>query len=234
MPDFPQDPKQSTFDAPIELSKFVVFDTELTGLNPRSGQIISIGAITINCLKIIPHESFYSVVRPEGAMISTATFVHRITPENLVNAPSIEEILPRFVEFCGDSILVGHQLEIDLPFLRKACRKALRSTISNPFVDTLRLARCCKTKIRDIGTTKSVNEISYNLGRLSRLLDLPLFPQHDALGDALQTAYLLLKLIWILKNEGISSCRELCVMGSPSWLQACLLRWGIKNNCPMR
>ncbi len=218
--------KEPILDLPIESSQFVVFDTELTGLNSRRDQIISIGAITVSNLTIVPYRSFYSIIKPKGEAISQATFVHRITPENLVDAPSLEDVLPKFVEFCGNSIIVGHQLEIDLPFLRNACRKVIGAMVPNPFIDTIRLAQYCRTKLKNMGATKSVEEISYNLGVLSRRLELPLCPQHDALGDALQTAYLLLKLISILRIEEVSSCRELCVIASPSWLQSCCLRWG--------
>lgn len=210
---------------PIETSVFVVFDTELTGLNPRRNHIVSIGAVTVRNLRIVPHESFYSIIKPKGEEISTATFIHRITPEKLVDAPSIEEVLPKFIEFCGSSILVGHQLQIDLPFLRKACRKVLGTMIPNPFIDTIRLAQCCRKRLNKIGTKHSLDQISYDLGSLARRLGLPLFPQHDALGDALQTAYLLLRLISILKKEEFSSSLELCRIGSPTWLQSIGLKW---------
>jgi DNA polymerase-3 subunit epsilon len=221
--------KESTLDLPIESSQFVVFDTELTGLSARYDQIISIGAIVVSNLQIVPYRSFYSIIKPKGEAISQATFVHRITPEDLVDAPSLEDVLPKFLEFCGNSIIVGHQLEIDLPFLRKACRKVLLPMMPNPFIDTIRLSQCCRKNLKEVDATKSVEQISYNLGSISRRLGLPLFPLHDALGDALQVAYLLLKLISILRNEGLSSCRELCVIGSPSWLQSCCFRWGMKN-----
>jgi|APCry1669189204_1035204.scaffolds.fasta_scaffold02996_4 DNA polymerase-3 subunit epsilon len=210
---------------PIETAVFVVFDTELTGLNPRRNHIVSIGAVTVRNMKIVPHESFYSIIKPKGEVISTATFIHRLTPEKLLDAPSMEEVLPKFVEFCGTSILVGHQLQIDLPFLRKACRRVVGAMVPNPFIDTIRLARCCGKQIAKLGATQSVGDISYDLGSLARRLGLPLFPQHDALGDAIQTAYLLLRLISILKKEGFSSSLELCRIGSPTWLQSIGLKW---------
>jgi DNA polymerase-3 subunit epsilon len=210
---------------PIETAVFVVFDTELTGLNPRRNHIVSIGAVTVRKLRIVPHESFYSIIKPKGEEISAANFIHRLTPEKLVDAPSMEDVLPKFVEFCGTSILVGHQLQIDLPFLRKACRRVVGAMIPNPFIDTIRLARCCGKKLGKHGATQPVGDISYDLGSLARRLRLPLFPQHDALGDALQTAYLFLKLISILKKEGFSSSLELCRIGSPTWLQSMGLKW---------
>ena len=121
---------------------FVVFDTELTGLNKRKDEIISIGAVRIENLQISISKTFFSLVKPSIKKNdpSNATFIHRITPEQLKQAPEMEEVLPEFIEFCGNSLLVGHFVGIDTHFLNKATRKILGGSISNPSVDTMRLA----------------------------------------------------------------------------------------------
>ena len=218
-------------DRPLEKSRLVVFDTELTGLNPRRDQIVSIGAVMVENLRIIPDQSFYSIVRPKGfEKASAATFIHRITPENLIEAPPIKDVLNKFMKFCGNSILVGHQLQIDRPFILKACKHVAGYPMTNAFVDTIQLARRCRTKLFQSASNMPDQDASYNLGLLALRLGLPLFPSHDALGDSLQTSYLLLKLLCLLKSEGISTCRELCVLGSPTWFQSLRYRWGMKSD----
>jgi DNA polymerase III subunit epsilon len=218
-------------DRPLEKSRLIVFDTELTGLNPRRDEIVSIGAVVVENLRIIPEQSFYSIIRPEGiGKASTATFIHRLTPENLTDGPVLEDVLNKFLEFCGNSILVGHQLQIDRPFILRACKQVTGYPVTNAFVDTIQLARRCRTKLFPSESNMPHKDASYNLGFLARRLGLPLFRSHDALGDALQTSYLLLKLICLLKAEGISTCRELCVLGSPTWFQSCRFRWGMERD----
>ncbi|BCO10153.1 DNA polymerase III subunit epsilon [Desulfolithobacter dissulfuricans] len=194
---------------PLGEYTFVVCDTELTGLNRRRDEIISIGAVRIVNLQIELSQTFHEYIRPENIDPNEATLVHRITPQQLVAAPPMEEVLPRFVEFLGDALLVGHFVGIDMHFLNKACRRTLGGTLSNPSVDTMRLARgykeaCCRDFYGRCDTSTS-----YNLDDLSREFNLPRFKPHDALEDALQTAYLFLFLVKKLKDGGIRTLKDL-------------------------
>lgn len=193
--------------------KFVVCDTELTGLNRRKDEIVSIGAVRIVNLQIELSQTFHGYVRPENIDPNDATFVHRITPEQLRNAASIEEMLPLFLDFCGDALLVGHFVGIDMHFLNKAARKTLGGMLSNPSVDTMRLARGYK-KAASVDHFGSCDQSgSYSLDDLSEEFNLPRFKPHDALEDALQTAYLFLFLVKKLKHGGIRTLKELYLAG---------------------
>jgi DNA polymerase-3 subunit epsilon len=192
---------------------FVVFDTELTGLNKRKDEIISIGAVRIVNLQIELSQTFHCYVRPKKIDPNEATLVHRITPEQLRHAPPIEEVLPEFLDFCGDALLVGHFVSIDMYFLNKATRRALGGMVSNPSVDTMRLARGFKeAKCVDHFGGCDQSE-SFNLDDLSEEFNLPRFKPHDALEDALQTAYLFLFLAKKLKHGGIRTLKELYLAG---------------------
>ncbi|WP_456387261.1 3'-5' exonuclease [Desulfolithobacter sp.] len=194
---------------PLAEYTFVVCDTELTGLNRRRDEIISIGAVRIVNLQIELSHTFHAYIRPENIDPNDATLVHRITPEKLVAAPPMEEVLPRFVEFLGDALLVGHFVDMDMHFLGRASRRALGGTLSNPSVDTMRLARGYKeARCRDFYGRCDMST-SYNLDDLSREFNLPLFKPHDALEDALQTAYLFLFLVKKLKDGGIRTLKDL-------------------------
>ena len=126
---------------PLHDYTFVVCDTELTGLNKRKDEIISIGAVRIVNLQIELSQTFHSYVRPVNIDPNQATLIHRITPEQLKVAPPMEEVLPEFIEFCGNGLLVGHFVGIDMHFLNKAARRTLGGMLSNPSIDTMRLAR---------------------------------------------------------------------------------------------
>lgn len=188
---------------------FVVFDTELTGLDRRSGEIISFGAVRIENLQIRLGEAFCEHVRPQSTSHTEATLIHKITPEQLKNAPTLEEVVPRFVEFLGTSLIVGHCIGIDMDFLDKACRKLYGGILTNPTIDTMQLARGYQRKLygryHDHGTIKS----SYNLHELSKTFHLPVFEQHNALEDAMQTAYLFLFLVKKFRSGGLESLKDL-------------------------
>jgi len=198
---------------PLHDYTFVVCDTELTGLTKRKDEIISIGAVRIINLQIELSQTFYQFIRPKNIDPNQATLVHRITPEELKCAPPMEEVLPAFIDFCGNGLLVGHFVGIDMHFLNKAARRTLGGTLSNPSIDTMRLARGYKeARCTDFyGGCDQAS--SYNLDGLTEEFHLPRFKPHDALEDALQTAYLFLFLIKKFKHGGIHTLKELYLAG---------------------
>ncbi len=216
----------SEFDLrhPAESYDFVAFDTELTGLDPGRDEIVSIAGVRIRGMKIILHDCFYSYVRPKIEKHTTATFLHRITPDELKKAPSPSAALEAFVDFCGNSIMVGHHVYIDISFLWKAMTKTIGGAIKNPVIDSMQLAMCHRNNrkvapgYQDILDARS--DRAYSLAALSKSYRLPIFPQHDALQDALQTAYLFIFLVTNLRGEKMETLEQFCRAGRPprSWL----------------
>lgn len=198
---------------PLTDYSFVVFDTELTGLGRRSGEIISIGAVKIEGLQINLGETFSTHIRPKIVRPTTATLIHRITPEELRQAPAVEEVLPDFLEFLGTSLIVGHCIDIDMRFLDKICRKLFGGTLANPTIDTMRLARGYQGRLsgwfHDHGSVTS----GYNLRTVSQKFQLPVFEEHNALGDAMQTAYLFIFLIKKFRSGGLETLLDLYQAG---------------------
>jgi len=192
---------------------FVVFDTELTGLNKSRDEIISIGAVKITNLQIELDETFNQYVQPRNLAHTKSTLVHRITPEQLRSMPTLEEVLPEFIEFCGDALLVGHYVALDMNFLNKASRKLLGGTVSNPSVDTMRMAMGYKQAQFMECYGHCDLSTSYNLNDLSKEFGLPGFKPHDALEDALQTAYLFLYLVKKMKQGKIRTLKDLYEAG---------------------
>jgi DNA polymerase III subunit epsilon len=203
------------FDRTRDISsyEFAVFDTELTGLDTRRDEIVSIAAIRIKDMRISLDDSFHSLVRTRKRTVGEGTFIHRITPEQLRVAPTAEEVLPAFIDFCRDSVMVGHLPELDFSFFHKASRKALGGVLSNPCLDSMELAR----SYWKLGQKRHVEALpkirSFNLTELAVACRLPLFTSHDALGDALQTACLFLYLVECLKNLGLTTFKDFYRLG---------------------
>ncbi len=205
-----------TQSRPLSEYTFVVFDTELTGLNRRRDEIISIGGVKIVNLRIELDETFHQYIRPRNLEHTKSTLVHRITPEQLREMPPMEEVLPEFIRFCGDALLVGHYVALDMAFLNKAAAEALGGTIFNPSVDTMRMAMGYK-EAQFMECYGHCNlSTSYNLNDLSAEFGLPRFKAHDALEDAMQTAYLFLYLTKKLEGMGLMTLHDLYTAGQ-SW-----------------
>lgn len=199
---------------------FVVFDSELTDLDRRKGEIVSIGAVKISDLQIELGATFYQHVKPIKKEHTDATLIHRITPGELTKAPTLEEVVPQFIKFLGTSLIVGHCINIDMDFLDKACRRLLGGTIKNPTLDTMQMAKGYQKMLHghfhDHGKIKD----SYNLTDLSRKFRLPVFEAHNAMEDAMQTAYLFLFLVKKFSANGLETLKELYQAGKTgSWQQ---------------
>lgn len=189
---------------------YVVYDTELTGLNKRKDEIISIGAVRIRDMRIDLGETFHCYVRPQNLDHTRATLIHKITPEQLKAAPPLEEVLPLFLKFIETDLLVGHCVRIDTGFLNKATRMLYNGIVANPNLDTMRMAQVYKQSVlNDFPGNYQTGNGEYSLQKLSAELNLPFFEAHDALEDALQTAYLFIFLVKKLGTVGINSINEL-------------------------
>lgn len=118
---------------------FVVVDIETTGFNPNIDSIIQLGAIKIYKNNII--DTFNSLVNPEKEVKEKVLKITGITQEQLNQSKKIDEILPDFLEFIGDNIIVGHNISFDINFLYDKCLEILNFPLKNNFIDTLRIAR---------------------------------------------------------------------------------------------
>lgn len=198
----------------LEDSSYVVFDTELTGLNPKKDEIISIGAVRIRNLQIDLAETFHYYIKPENLDHTRATLIHQITPQQLEEAPPLATVLPMFLKFIEEDLLVGHYVTIDSAFLNRATRQLYNGSVANPRLDTMRMAQIYKrTVLGDYHGSQQIADGRYNLQKLSGELNLPYFEAHDALEDALQTAYLFIFLAKKLHTAGIKTIRELFSAG---------------------
>ncbi|MBU4525257.1 MAG: 3'-5' exonuclease [Desulfomicrobium sp.] len=195
---------------------YTVLDTELTGLSARREEIVSIGAVRVRGLAIVPGESFSALVRPSIPLPKTSTLIHRITPEAIAKSPPLAEVLPGLIEFCKGTLIVGHHVGLDMSFINRACKKNHGQPMTNPCLDTMRMAMLWREKRTPSHYEQYNLSISYVLTDLAREFDLPRFTAHEALGDALQTAYLFIYLAKKIAGNRPLTLRELFRAGQ-SW-----------------
>lgn len=120
-------------------ASYTVVDLETTGLNPHWNDIIEFGAIRVT--NGIISDSYASLVNPGYKIDNFITELTGITGKMLASAPPVADILPEFLNFVSDSVIIGHNVNFDINFIYDTCRKVLNKSFSNDFVDTMRLSR---------------------------------------------------------------------------------------------
>ncbi|MCC7538087.1 MAG: PAS domain-containing protein [Deltaproteobacteria bacterium] len=179
-------------DLPLDQLTYVVFDTETTGLDPSGGdEIISIGAIRIVGGKIRREEVFDQLVDPRRSVPLESLKIHEIYPEMLRGMPVISDVLPQFHEFAEGAVLVAHNAAFDMRFLELKQERA-KVRFDQAVLDTLLLSAVAHP-----------NQEPHNLDAVAERFGLPIVGRHTALGDAILTAEVLLKLIPLLEAKGI-------------------------------
>lgn len=180
---------------PWDEIEYWALDLETSGLKSRSDQILSVGMVPVRAGTIRWGEHFYSLVRPEvwNDLAGEAIGVHQILPEELRDAPGVDEILGEIAARleAGTALLVHHAPH-DVRFLRKAFRRAARRWPRVPIVDTRVLVSRLEQKQQRLDPYAT--PLPRALSDLRDVFDLPPFDPHHALGDALATAELFLAL----------------------------------------
>lgn len=171
-----------------------VFDTETTGLAPTDGdEIISIGAVRIVNGRLLAHETFDRLIKPRRAVSAESQSIHHITPQMLADQPPLEQVLPAFARFAEDTVLIAHNAAFDMRFLELA-RQRTGVRFDHPVLDTLLLSSLVHPGLRD--HEQQLEQIAARLG-------LAVVGRHTALGDAIVTGEVFLKLLPLLAERGI-------------------------------
>jgi DNA polymerase-3 subunit epsilon len=182
---------------PLRRLTFVVFDTETTGLNPSQGdEIIQIGAIRIVNGRILFNETIDQLVAPQRSIPAASVEIHGISPELLKGQPTIDEVLPVFHHFAKGSVLVAHNAAFDMRFLQMK-EELCGVRFDHPVLDTLLLS-----------SVVHPNQQGHSLDEVARRLQIPIVGRHTALGDAIVTAEVLVKLLPLLEANGIHTLED--------------------------
>lgn len=180
---------------------FVVFDIETTGLSKETESITEIGAVKVVDGKII--DRFSTFVNPERPIPAEITKLTGITNEMVADAPVITEILPKFLEFCQDAVLVAHNANFDTGFIRLNAERKCGIEVKNTVLDTLELSRALLPELK-----------KHKLDIICEQLGVSLEGHHRAVNDAEATAEVFLKFIDMLVEKEIYKVDDINVFSS--------------------
>lgn len=195
--------RQTSFDdlgAPLFDVTFCVVDLETTGGSPRDSSITEIGAVKVRAGEVVG--TFQTLVDPGQPIPPFITLLTGITQSMVTGAPPIEAALPAFLEFCGDSVIVGHNVSFDLRFLQAEAVRLGYDKLTNRVSDTYALARrMIRHEVRNL-----------KLGTLAAHLRSPVTPSHRALDDAMATMHVFHSLLERAGSLGVTALEDLLAL----------------------
>lgn len=176
---------------------YTVFDTETTGLEPSAGdEIIQIGATRIVNGRLLRGEYVDQIVDPCRPLRPEGIPIHGITEEMVAGQPTLDEVLPAFHAFCEDTVLVAHNAAFDMRFLQLK-EASTGICFRQPVLDTLLLSAVIHP-----------NQESHKLEAICERLGINVIGRHTALGDAIVTGEVFLKMIPLLGGMGIHTLHQ--------------------------
>ncbi|MCB6413534.1 PolC-type DNA polymerase III [Dorea acetigenes] len=179
---------------------YVVFDLETTGFSPVKDKIIEIGAVKVEEGKIT--DKFSTFVNPKVPIPFEITRLTSITDEMVMNAPTIEEVLPEFLEFIDGAALVAHNAGFDVGFIEQNCRyQDIQPDFTS--VDTVALARILLPTLS-----------KYKLNIVAKALNISLENHHRAVDDAGATAEIFVKFVRMLEERDVFTLKEMNRFGA--------------------
>ncbi|WP_372768864.1 PolC-type DNA polymerase III [Lutibacter sp.] len=174
----------------IENTRFVVFDTETTGLDILNDRVLSIGAIGIFNNIIDVADSFEIYVKQDAFKAETVE-IHGILKEGKLTKLSETEAMAHFIAYIGNSVLVAHHTAFDIEMINAALKRLDLPKLKNKTIDTGILYKKLEGK----------KDSHFNLDVLCKKFNIPKHDRHTAAGDAFITALLFLKIIATLKKQ---------------------------------
>ena len=179
---------------------FVVFDLETTGFSPSKNQIIEIGAVKVVNGSIT--ERFSTFVNPKVPIPFEIEQLTSINDDMVLDAPTIDEILPKFMEFCQDAVMVAHNADFDMSFIKHNC-SALGLECEKTVLDTVALSRVLLPALN-----------RFKLDTVAKALNVSLAHHHRAVDDAACTAEIFVRLVEMLRDRGVETMEDLDQMES--------------------
>ena len=183
-------------------SEYVVFDIETTGLSKKHNKIIEIGAVKVKDGEVV--DTFSEFINPGVPIPYQIEQLTSINDDMVKDAPMFDVIVPRFVEFCGDDIVVAHNASFDTGFVRMNAEE-LGLKFDNTVLDTMTLSHIL---LPELG--------KFTLDRVCKELKVVNAHHHRAIDDAEATAKVFFKLLDMLKERDVKTMDDLNVLGSTS------------------
>ena len=188
-------PAQQRDCSALSERQFVVFDTETTVLDTEKDSVVQLSAVRIVNGILQSQEVFDRLVHPGRPIPARSTDIHGVTEKMVKDAPTLIEVAQDFAAFCGDAVLVAHNAPFDMAFLHAQARDGGLS-FAAPALCTARLSQHLSPSLS-----------GHTLDDLAERYDVVLPPEarHTALGDALATAEVLLKMLPRLQERGVQT-----------------------------
>ena len=168
--------------------EYVVFDTETTGLNPKTDEILSIGAVKIKDNKILTSKTFEIYLKNSKDISSESILIHGIRECDLVDAKDPQSAIKEFLHFIGSRSLIGYYLEFDVAMINRYIKPMLGVTLPNKMIE-----------VSEIYFEKTISfipqgNIDLRFDTILKNCKLPNMGAHNAVNDAIMTAMIYLKL----------------------------------------
>jgi len=191
-------------ETPIEQVRFVVLDSETTGLNPRKDRIVTIGAIAVVNHEVLIEDSFEALLKVQYN--SSAVTIHGVTREESLTGLDEPEALRQFLEYLGDGIIVGHHIGHDVETFNAGYERHFGFRLENPSLDTMALTLHLE---RDgaFGDRDAIQQFS--LDALCTLFGIIPHDRHTAAGDAFMTALVFQRLLRLAGKHGRTTLSRL-------------------------
>lgn len=181
-------------DVPLRKLSFVVFDSETTGLRPSDGdELLSIGAVRVVNGRMLTGETFERLINPGRPIPPASIQFHGITDDMVRDKPPVRIVLPQFRSFVSDSVLIAYNVAFDMKFLELK-QEEVGVNFDNPVLDALLLTIYAYADAPD-----------HSLSSMAHQLGIEVVGRHTALGDAMMTAALWVKLIDVLEEKGVTT-----------------------------
>lgn len=189
---------------PISELDFVVFDTETSGLDIRNDKLLTIGAVRVKANQINLAESLEIRVLQPDEVKTDAVPIHGILPNHELGVAH-QDAIQQFIEYVGNSIVVGHNVQFDVKMINKGLQTMVKDQLKNNTLDTAKLA----IRIEHLHPTVHLKPDAFTLDALCRRYNIRMHDRHNAAGDAMLTALLMLKLLAKLEKRGVRTWGEL-------------------------
>ncbi|MBE0584759.1 MAG: 3'-5' exonuclease, partial [Desulfofustis sp.] len=187
---------QDLLNTALSSLTFSVIDTETTGLDPGSDEIVAIGAVRIVKNRIVYQDRFEQLVNPGRDIPFESYKIHGIDQSMVADQPTVDTVLPAFHRYLADTVLIGHDVGFDLKILKRA-EQHCGVSVNNLALDTLLLSAALHPIHKQ-----------HDLQSLAKRYGVTIVGRHTALGDALATAEIFLRLIPILQSKGIITLED--------------------------
>ena len=190
---------------PVRECKFVVLDTETTGLDYKKDHLLSIAALKLENNQILINDRIEFFIQQNDYIGNDSVKIHGILPGQSQRGIPEKEALLQLISYLGDAVIIGHHIGFDLAILNQAMQKHFGLKLKNKKLDTLQIAR----RIHHTKFQPAPPDFKYSLDFLCNHYEIPLGERHTAADDVFITALLFLKMYSRLEKRGVRTLKSL-------------------------